>query len=744
MLISAEHGKVVSDASGEVARGLEVVEFACGIPHLLKGGYSEQVSTETDVHSIRQPLGVCAGITPFNFPAMVPMWMWPVAIACGNTFILKPSERDPSASMLVARWLADAGLPDGVLNVVHGDKVAVDALLAHPDVRAVSFVGSTPIARYVYETAAAGGKRVQALGGAKNHMVVLPDADLDVAADAAVSAGYGSAGERCMAISVVVAVGDVADPLVDAIRARTEALVIGPGSDPASEMGPLVTAGHRDRVAGYVDAGVAAGASLVVDGRSREVAEGADGFFFGPCLFDRVTTDMSIYTRRDLRTGALGRPRRHVRGRSTAAVRQPVRERRRDLHPRRRCGPTLRAGGGRRDGRRERPDPGAHGVLLVRGLEAELVRRHARARPRGRALLHAGEGGHESLGRSRDARARPRLSHDVVTPVLQLRIITPDHLTETVLAHLRSEHGATNITVQRGGAVEPLGDVVVVDVVRERGNVVMEQLVALELDALGSISITTLDAVSSERADLAEAAAAGSGLDAIVWEELDDRARSDAGWSITFGVLMAIAAVIAGVGVLVDSPVLIIGAMIVGPEYGPLSALAVGVYRRRRPVASQAATTLVIGLLIAMLAAGAATALFLAVGEVSPNSPRSRFFTAFVTHPNFFSIVVAFVAGIAGTIALTRGRQETLAGVLVSVTTIPAAAAVGVDTVFGEWSDALGGLAQLGINVCSIVLASILTLAIHDRTERRKVRRTTDPTDAHRPPPRSGTWPDER
>jgi malonate-semialdehyde dehydrogenase (acetylating) / methylmalonate-semialdehyde dehydrogenase len=295
-LISAEHGKVVSDASGEVARGLEVVEFACGIPHLLKGGYSEQVSTETDVHSIRQPLGVCAGITPFNFPAMVPMWMWPVAIACGNTFILKPSERDPSASMLVAQWLADAGLPDGVLNVVHGDKVAVDALLTNPDVRAVSFVGSTPIARYVYETAAAGGKRVQALGGAKNHMVVLPDADLDVAADAAVSAGYGSAGERCMAISVVVAVGDVADPLVDAIRARTEALVIGPGSDPASEMGPLVTAGHRDRVAGYVDAGVAAGASLVVDGRSREVAEGAEGFFFGPCLFDRVTTDMSIYT----------------------------------------------------------------------------------------------------------------------------------------------------------------------------------------------------------------------------------------------------------------------------------------------------------------------------------------------------------------------------------------------------------------------------------------------------------------
>ena len=294
-VVSAEHGKVVSDARGEVARGLEVVEFACGIPHLLKGGYSEQVSTDTDIHSIRQPLGVCVGITPFNFPAMVPMWMWPVAIACGNTFVLKPSERDPSASMLVAQWLADAGLPAGVFNVVHGDKSAVVALLTHPDVRAVSFVGSTPIARSVYETAAKHGKRVQALGGAKNHMVVLPDADLDAAADAAVSAGFGSAGERCMAISVVVAVGDVADPLVEAIRTRTEGLVIGPGADPASEMGPLVTAVHRDRVAGYVDAGVDSGASLVVDGRGLQVAGHEDGFFLGPCLFDRVTPEMSIY-----------------------------------------------------------------------------------------------------------------------------------------------------------------------------------------------------------------------------------------------------------------------------------------------------------------------------------------------------------------------------------------------------------------------------------------------------------------
>ncbi len=287
---------MLSDALGEVARGQEVVEFACGIPHLLKGGYSESVSTDTDVHSVRQPLGVVAGITPFNFPAMVPMWMFPVAIACGNAFVLKPSERDPSASMLLAQLWAEAGLPDGVFTVLHGDKEAVDGLLTHPDVRAVSFVGSTPIARYVYETAASNGKRVQALGGAKNHMVVLPDTDLELAADAAVSAGYGSAGERCMAISVVVAVGGVADPLVEAIAARTRAIPVGPSLDPGSEMGPLVTALHRDRVRGYVDAGVAAGARLVVDGRGFHPDDHPDGFFLGPCLFDGVTPEMSIYT----------------------------------------------------------------------------------------------------------------------------------------------------------------------------------------------------------------------------------------------------------------------------------------------------------------------------------------------------------------------------------------------------------------------------------------------------------------
>src|SRR5881392_1153690 len=246
-LLTLEHGKVLSDAKGEVARGLEVIEFCCGIPELLKGGYSEQASTGIDVYSIRQPLGVVAGITPFNFPAMVPMWMWAPAIACGNCFILKPSEKDPSASLYTAELLKEAGVPDGVFNVVHGDKVAVDAILEHPDIDAVSFVGSTPIARYVYETGTSHGKRVQALGGAKNHMIVLPDADIEMAADAAVSAGYGSAGERCMAVSLVVAVGDVADALVEAIKARLPKVKVGPGDDPDSEMGPLVTREHRDK-----------------------------------------------------------------------------------------------------------------------------------------------------------------------------------------------------------------------------------------------------------------------------------------------------------------------------------------------------------------------------------------------------------------------------------------------------------------------------------------------------------------
>nr|WP_176722733.1 CoA-acylating methylmalonate-semialdehyde dehydrogenase [Micromonospora sp. II] len=294
-LITAEHGKVVSDALGEVTRGLEVVEFACGIPHLLKGGYSEGVSTNVDVYSIRQPVGVCAVISPFNFPVMVPMWFVPIAIAAGNAVVLKPSEKDPSASLLVARLWEQAGLPAGVFNVVHGDKVAVDRLLEHPDVKAVSFVGSTPIARYVYETGTRNGKRVQALGGAKNHMVVLPDADLDLAADAAVNAGFGSAGERCMAISALVVVEPVADDLVARIRERIAGLKIGDGRR-SCDMGPLVTREHRDRVASYLDAGVEAGAELVVDGRKVQVDGDESGFWLGPSLLDRVSPEMSVYT----------------------------------------------------------------------------------------------------------------------------------------------------------------------------------------------------------------------------------------------------------------------------------------------------------------------------------------------------------------------------------------------------------------------------------------------------------------
>jgi malonate-semialdehyde dehydrogenase (acetylating)/methylmalonate-semialdehyde dehydrogenase len=292
-LLTAEHGKVLSDALGEVQRGIEVIEYVCGIPTLLKGEYSEQASTGVDVYSIRQPLGVVAGITPFNFPAMVPMWMWAPALACGNTFVLKPSEKDPSASILTAELLKEAGVPDGVFNVVNGDKVAVDRILEHPDLAAVSFVGSTPIARYVYETGTKAGKRVQALGGAKNHMIVLPDADIDMAADAAVSAGYGSAGERCMAISVLVAVGGVGDELVGAIKERLPNVKVGDGLDPTSEMGPLVTRAHRDKVASYLDSGPAQGATMVADG--RETAPEGNGFFLGVSLLDDVTPEMDAY-----------------------------------------------------------------------------------------------------------------------------------------------------------------------------------------------------------------------------------------------------------------------------------------------------------------------------------------------------------------------------------------------------------------------------------------------------------------
>jgi malonate-semialdehyde dehydrogenase (acetylating)/methylmalonate-semialdehyde dehydrogenase len=294
-LITQEHGKTLADAAGSLQRGIEVVEFASGVPHLLKGEHAEDVGRGIDCHSMLQPLGVCVGITPFNFPVMVPLWMFPVSIACGNTFVLKPSEKDPSPALRMAELAREAGLPDGVLNVVHGDKEAVDALIAHPEVKAVSFVGSTPIARYVYETATRAGKRVQALGGAKNHAVVLPDADIEFAADAVVGAAYGSAGERCMAISAVVAVGDSGDRLVESIRTRAAKLPVGPGDQAGIEMGPLVTREHRDKVRSYVDAGVAEGAKLVLDGRAFEGAGRDKGFFIGPTLFDHVQPGMSIY-----------------------------------------------------------------------------------------------------------------------------------------------------------------------------------------------------------------------------------------------------------------------------------------------------------------------------------------------------------------------------------------------------------------------------------------------------------------
>jgi len=295
-LVSDEHGKVLSDAAGEVQRGLEVVEFACGIPQLLKGEYSDQASTGVDVFSFREPLGVCAGITPFNFPVMVPMWMYPVAIACGNTFVLKPSERDPSASNFIADLWRQAGLPDGVFNVVHGDKAAVDAILEHPDVAAVSFVGSTPIARYIHQRASATGKRVQALGGAKNHAIILPDADLEFAANHLAAAAFGSAGERCMAISAAVAVGGAGDPLLDILTRKANEVVVGSGRDPRSEMGPVVTAAARDRIESLIGTGEQQGAKLLVDGRGLKVPGFEDGFFVGPTVIDQVQTSMDVYT----------------------------------------------------------------------------------------------------------------------------------------------------------------------------------------------------------------------------------------------------------------------------------------------------------------------------------------------------------------------------------------------------------------------------------------------------------------
>src|SRR5258706_3431158 len=294
-VITSEHGKVFSDAQGEVTRGIEVIEFACGIPQLLKGEFTEQVGGGIDAWSVRQPLGVAVGISPFNFPAMVPLWMFPVGLACGNSFILKPSEKDPSASLIIAELLKEAGLPDGVFSVLHGDKTAVEALITHPDVASVSFVGSTPIAESIYRTGCANGKRVQALGGAKNHLVVMPDADLEQATDALIGSAYGSAGERCMAISVAVAVGKAAEPLMAKLVPRVRALKVGPGTDPEAEMGPLVTRQHLDKVSGYIDLGVKEGAKLVVDGRGLKLQGYENGFFLGGSLFDQVTPEMKIY-----------------------------------------------------------------------------------------------------------------------------------------------------------------------------------------------------------------------------------------------------------------------------------------------------------------------------------------------------------------------------------------------------------------------------------------------------------------
>ncbi len=393
-IISSEHGKTFEDAKGEVIRGMEVVEFACGIAQLTKGEYSDQVSTDVDLFSFRQPLGVCAGITPFNFPIMVPQWMHPIAIATGNTFVLKPSERDPSVSNLVARLYAQAGLPAGVFNVVHGDKVAVDALLDHPDVAAISFVGSTPIAKYIHGRATENGKRVQALGGAKNHAIVMPDADLDFASDQLTAAGYGSAGQRCMAISVTVAVGDAADELVEKLREKAHAIKVGPGLDPSSEMGPLVTAAARDRVVDYIGRGEG---DVVVDG--REIDKAGDGFWVGPTLIDNVTHRHERLHRRDLRPGALRPARRDARRGDRAHQRQQLRQRRRHLHVIRPRRPRVPAPRARRHDRRQRADPGADGVLLLRRVEGLAVRRSPHPRPRGHPLLHARKGRHHPLAR---------------------------------------------------------------------------------------------------------------------------------------------------------------------------------------------------------------------------------------------------------------------------------------------------------------------------------------------------------
>ena len=374
--ISREHGKTHDDAAGELARGIDVVDFACGIPHLLKGEYSRNVGPEIDSWSDRQPLGVVAGITPFNFPAMVPMWMYPVAIACGNSFVLKPSERDPSASMLVFELFQEAGFPAGVFNVVHGDKEAVDAILDHPDIKAVSFVGSTPVAEYIYARGSAAGKRVQALGGAKNHMIVMPDADMDQAVDALMGAGFGSAGERCMAISVAVPVGDkTADRLVEALAPKIRMMKIGPATDPESEMGPVITADAKQRITSLIGQGVKEGAELVVDGRGLEL-QGYEKRLLSRRLAVRPRHQGHDHLQdRDLRACPLRRARQELRGGRRSHQHQRIRQRHRHLHPRRRHRARLRRPHRGRHGRHQRADPGSGRLSFLRRLEALAVRR---------------------------------------------------------------------------------------------------------------------------------------------------------------------------------------------------------------------------------------------------------------------------------------------------------------------------------------------------------------------------------
>ena len=415
-LITAEHGKVLSDAKGEIGRGLEVIEFACGIPQLLKGDYSDQVSTGIDVFSFREPLGVVAGITPFNFPVMVPLWMAPMAIATGNAFILKPSERDPSASMLLAKLWKQAGLPDGVFQVLHGDKETVDGLLTHPDVDGISFVGSTPIAQYVHETATKHGKRVQALGGAKNHAIVMPDADLDNAADHLAAAAFGSAGERCMAISVAVAVGDAAELLVKKVEERALAVKVNNGTAPDAEMGPVITPASKERIVRIVTEAETAGAAMVVDGRDLVVPGHEEGFWVGPTVLDHVKTEMTAYTEEIFGPVLVVVRVEDLDARHQPDQLQPLRQRHRHLHLLRRQRPQVPALRDRGHDRHQRAPARAGGLPLLRRLEGLPLRRQAHLRPRRRLLLHPRQGGHLPL-----ARTHPRLRRLLQLPLQLIR-----------------------------------------------------------------------------------------------------------------------------------------------------------------------------------------------------------------------------------------------------------------------------------------------------------------------------------